>query len=144
MSAPFDVAYVHIQIEFLTSRHYHFDFCLNEKSDLWHLCGEWGGGGSAANMAHWHKAQCCVCRFWDCSIGVKRDDRLTDKASIVLCLLRGAKLTCEEFLYDLAEEEILCRCIYLEIVGLRTTLLSTSQRVWLGFSLALGLRYQNL
>lgn len=65
---------------------------------------------------------------------MKRDDRLTDKASIVLCLLRGAKLTCEEFLYDLAEEEILCRLIYLEIVGLRTTLLSISHRVLLGFS----------
>ncbi len=51
MSAPFDVADVHIQIEFLTSCHDHFDFCLNEKSDLWHLCGERGGGDSAGRYA---------------------------------------------------------------------------------------------
>lgn len=37
LSAPFDVSCVHFQIEFLIRSHYHFDFLLNEKSDLWHL-----------------------------------------------------------------------------------------------------------
>lgn len=37
LSAPFDVSCVHFQIEFLIRSHYHFDFLLNDKSDLWHL-----------------------------------------------------------------------------------------------------------
>lgn len=42
LKAPFDVSCVHFQIEFLIRSHYHFDFSLNEKSDLWHLTpGVW-------------------------------------------------------------------------------------------------------
>lgn len=39
---------------------------------------------------------------------VKRDDRLTDKASVILCLLSGSKLTPEVFL-SIRGGTVLCK-----------------------------------